>query len=133
VRPSSTGRPGAYAAALQARGIGIFFVLFSAARGPSDRRTDDALELVTAIQATWLAGATLMVLLQLPLRMGSIDESSAQTAALRIDRAARLSDLLLSTRARDSSSPSRPSTTTIRLENLVGGGRPRSRRRRVDP
>ena len=40
--------------------------------GPTSR------DLVTAIQATWLAGATVVVL-PLPMRMSSIDEFVAQT------------------------------------------------------
>ncbi|HEX6424476.1 MAG TPA: AMP-binding protein, partial [Acidimicrobiales bacterium] len=59
-----------YAAALQARGIrpGDHIALLS----PTTR------ELVTAIQATWLAGATIVVL-PLPMRLASIDEFVAQT------------------------------------------------------
>ena len=59
-----------YAAALQARGIrpGDHVALLS----PTTR------ELVTAIQATWLAGATIVVL-PLPMRLASIDEFVAQT------------------------------------------------------
>jgi fatty-acyl-CoA synthase len=59
-----------YAAALQARGVrpGDHVALLS----PTRR------ELVTAIQATWLAGATIVVL-PLPMRLSSIDEFVAQT------------------------------------------------------
>jgi fatty-acyl-CoA synthase len=59
-----------YAAALQARGIrpGDHVALLS----PTTR------ELVTAIQATWLAGATIVVL-PLPMRLSSIDEFVSQT------------------------------------------------------
>ncbi|HET6953604.1 MAG TPA: AMP-binding protein [Acidimicrobiales bacterium] len=59
-----------YAAALQARGVrpGDHVGLLS----PTTR------ELVTAIQATWLAGATIVVL-PLPMRLGSIEEFVAQT------------------------------------------------------
>jgi fatty-acyl-CoA synthase len=59
-----------YAAALQARGVrpGDHVALLS----PTTR------ELVTAIQATWLAGATIVVL-PLPMRLSSIDEFVAQT------------------------------------------------------
>jgi fatty-acyl-CoA synthase len=59
-----------YAAALQARGIrpGDHVALLS----PTTR------ELVTAIQATWLAGATIVVL-PLPMRLSSIDEFVLQT------------------------------------------------------
>ena len=65
------------AAALQARGIGPGdHVAFLA---PTSRA------LVTAIQATWLTGATL-VSLPLPMRLGSVDEFVAQTRA-RVRRA----------------------------------------------
>jgi fatty-acyl-CoA synthase len=60
------------AAALQARGIGPGDHV--ALLGPTSRR------LVTAIQATWLAGATVMVM-PLPMRMGSIEEFVDQTRA----------------------------------------------------
>ena len=60
----------AYAASLQARGVrpGDHVALLS----PTTR------ELVTAIQATWLAGATIVVL-PLPMRLSSIEEFVAQT------------------------------------------------------
>jgi fatty-acyl-CoA synthase len=60
------------AAALQARGVqpGDHVALL----GPTTRG------LVTAIQATWLAGATVVVL-PLPMRLGSFDEFVAQTRA----------------------------------------------------
>jgi fatty-acyl-CoA synthase len=60
----------AYAAALQARGVrpGDHVALLS----PTTR------SLVTAIQATWLAGATIVVL-PLPMRLSSIEEFVAQT------------------------------------------------------
>jgi fatty-acyl-CoA synthase len=59
-----------YAAALQERGVrpGDHVALLS----PTTR------ELVTAIQATWLAGATIVVL-PLPMRLSSMDEFVAQT------------------------------------------------------
>jgi fatty-acyl-CoA synthase len=59
-----------YAAALQARGVrpGDHVALLS----PTTR------ELVTAIQATWLAGATIVVL-PLPMRLASIEEFVTQT------------------------------------------------------
>ncbi|HEY2998129.1 MAG TPA: AMP-binding protein [Acidimicrobiales bacterium] len=59
-----------YAAALQARGVcpGDRVALLS----PTTR------ELVTAIQATWLAGAAIVVL-PLPMRLSSIEEFVAQT------------------------------------------------------
>lgn len=60
------------AAALQARGIGPGDHV--ALLGPTSR------PLVTAIQATWLAGATVMVM-PLPMRMGSIEEFVDQTRA----------------------------------------------------
>jgi fatty-acyl-CoA synthase len=60
------------AAALQARGIGPGDHV--ALLGPTSR------SLVTALQATWLAGATVMVM-PLPMRMGSIEEFVDQTRA----------------------------------------------------
>ena len=59
-----------YAAALQARGVraGDHVALLS----PTTR------ELVTAIQATWLVGATIVVL-PLPMRLSSIEEFVSQT------------------------------------------------------
>jgi fatty-acyl-CoA synthase len=62
----------AAAAALQARGVvpGEHVAIL----GPTTKA------LVTAIQATWLAGAAAVVL-PLPMRMGSIDEFVAQTRA----------------------------------------------------
>jgi fatty-acyl-CoA synthase len=62
----------AAAAALQSRGVapGDHVALL----GPTSRA------LVTAIQATWLAGAT-VVCLPLPMRLGSIEEFVAQTRA----------------------------------------------------
>jgi fatty-acyl-CoA synthase len=67
----------AMAGALQARGVqpGDHVALL----GPTSR------DLVTAIQATWLAGAAVVVL-PLPMRLGSLDEFVAQTRA-RIDSA----------------------------------------------
>src|SRR5689334_3298147 len=60
----------AMAADLQARGIGPGDHV--AILGPTSR------PLVTTIQATWLAGATL-VCLPLPMRLGSIEEFANQT------------------------------------------------------
>jgi fatty-acyl-CoA synthase len=62
----------AMAAALQARGVGPGDHV--ALLGPTTR------PLVTAIQASWLAGATVVVL-PLPMRLGSLDEFVAQTRA----------------------------------------------------
>ena len=61
-----------YAAALQARGVrpGDHVALLS----PTTR------ELVTAIQAAWLCGAAVVVL-PLPMRLGSLEEFVAQTRA----------------------------------------------------
>src|SRR4051794_41583869 len=60
------------AAALQARGIvpGDHVPLLAMTSRP----------LVTAIQATWLAGAAVIVL-PLPMRLGSVEEFVAQTRA----------------------------------------------------
>jgi fatty-acyl-CoA synthase len=60
------------AAELQARGVEPGHSV--SVIGPTSR------DLVTAIQATWLAGATL-VMLPLPMRMGSIEEFVEQTRA----------------------------------------------------
>ena len=60
----------AMAAALQARDIGPGAQV--TLLGPTTR------DLVTAVQATWLAGATVVVL-PLPMRLGSIDEFVEQT------------------------------------------------------
>jgi fatty-acyl-CoA synthase len=70
----------ALAAALQARGIGPGDHV--AVLGPTTR------PLVTLIQATWLAGATI-VILPLPMRLASIEEFVVQTRArvLRADAA----------------------------------------------
>ena len=67
----------AMAAALQARGVapGAHVALV----GTTSRR------FVTALQATWLAGAT-VVALPLPMRLGSIEEFVTQTRA-RVERA----------------------------------------------
>src|SRR5690606_3944563 len=62
----------AAAAALQARGVAPGTHV--AVLGPTTRA------LVTAIEATWLAGAA-TVMLPLPMRLGSIDEFVAQTRA----------------------------------------------------
>ena len=62
----------AMAAALQARGVGPGDHV--ALLGPTSRA------FVTAIQATWLAGAA-VVCLPLPMRLGSIEEFVAQTRA----------------------------------------------------
>src|SRR5438093_4033570 len=60
------------AAALQARGVGPGDHV--ALLGPTTR------PLVTAIEATWLAGATVVVL-PLPMRLGSIEDFVGQTLA----------------------------------------------------
>lgn len=71
----------AMAADLQRRGVGVGDHV--ALLGPTSRL------LVTALQATWLAGATAMVM-PLPMRMGSIEEFVAQTRARLIAGNARL-------------------------------------------
>ncbi|MCU1459357.1 MAG: putative fatty-acid--CoA ligase [Actinomycetia bacterium] len=63
-----------WAAALQRRGRGIKPGDHVAILGPTSRH------LVTALQATWLTGATVLVL-PLPMRLASIDEFVAQTRA----------------------------------------------------
>ena len=71
----------AMAANLQARGVGPGDHV--AILGPTSR------PLITAIQATWLAGATL-VCLPLPMRLGSIEEFVAQTRQRIANADARL-------------------------------------------
>ncbi|MGC1511972.1 MAG: AMP-binding protein [Acidimicrobiales bacterium] len=71
------------AAAMQARGVGPGSHV--GLLGPTSR------SLVTAIQATWLSGAAVVVL-PLPMRMGSIEEFVAQT---RVRLASADIDLLL--------------------------------------
>jgi fatty-acyl-CoA synthase len=66
------GEATAMAAALQARGVGP--ETHVALLGPTTRL------LVTAIEAIWLAGGTVVVL-PLPMRLGSLDEFVAQTRA----------------------------------------------------
>ena len=63
----------AVAANLQAGGIGPGDLV--ALLGPTSR------SLVTTIQATWLAGATVVVL-PLPMRLGSVEEFVSQTRAM---------------------------------------------------
>ena len=77
-------------------------------------------ELVTAIQATWLAGATIVVL-PLPMRLSSIEEFVAQTrqrirnadARLCVDRprAGRVRDARAGRPADGPASPSWPAAT----------------------
>jgi fatty-acyl-CoA synthase len=69
------------AAALQARGIGpgTHVALLGATTRP----------FVTAIQATWLAGATVVVL-PLPMRLGSIEDFVAQTRRLIVHADAQI-------------------------------------------
>ena len=102
----------ATAAALQARGIGAGSHV--ALLGPTTRA------LVTAIQATWLVGGTVVVL-PLPMRLGSLDEFVLQTR-LRIhgaDSAAVLIDADLA--AFVEQLPGDP--PLIPLSDVVGTGR----------
>src|SRR3984893_3778149 len=69
------------AAALQARGVGPGDHV--SLLGPTTR------PLVTAIQATWLAGATVVVL-PLPMRLGPIEEFVAQTRRLIVHADAQI-------------------------------------------
>jgi fatty-acyl-CoA synthase len=71
----------AMAAELQARGVGPGDAV--ALIGPTTR------ELVTAIQATWLAGAT-VVMLPLPMRLASLDDFVASTQARVASAEARI-------------------------------------------
>jgi fatty-acyl-CoA synthase len=103
----------ATAAALQSRGIGHGSHV--ALLGPTTR------DLVTAVQATWLVGGTVVVL-PLPMRLGSLDEFVLQTR-LRIhgaDSAAVLIDGDLA--AFVEQLPGDP--PLIPLAEVVGRGRP---------
>ena len=98
------------AAALQARGVapGVHVALL----GPTTR------ELVTAIQAVWLAGGTL-VCLPLPMRLGSIDEFARADAPPDRERRAPISSS--STPSSSRSSHSNPATLrSVRLDELRG-------------
>ncbi len=98
----------ALAAALQARGIGPGDHV--AVLGPTTR------PLVTLIQATWLAGATIM-LLPLPMRMGSIDEFVNQTRVRVIKGDAAL--LVIDEQLADFLQPAPGDPVTVRLDHLA--------------
>jgi fatty-acyl-CoA synthase len=97
-------------ARLQARGIGPGSHV--ALVGPTSRA------LITAIEATWLAGATLVVL-PLPMRLSSIDAFVAQTR-IRIEGAD--TDLLITDPGlAEFLEPEPGGPPTVLLDKLVGG------------
>ncbi len=102
----------AMAAALQARGVapGTHVALL----GPSTR------DFVTAIEATWLAGAAAVVL-PLPMRLGSIDEFVAQTEA-RV-RNADASFVIVDPQLVDFLDPTLNGATTETLDRLAAEAR----------
>ena len=97
------------AAGLQARGVepGDHVALI----GPTSR------SLVTAIQATWLAGATVVVL-PLPMRLGSLEEFVAQTRA-RI-RTADIKLLVVDPDLAAFLEPAPPNPAMVPFPGLVG-------------
>ena len=104
----------AMAAGLQARGVapGTHVALL----GPTTR------PLVTAIEAVWLCGATLVVL-PLPMRLGSIEEFAAQTRTRMAS--ADISVLLVDPDLAPFIEPQPGDPTTVLLSDLVpGAGRP---------
>jgi fatty-acyl-CoA synthase len=100
----------AVAAALQARGVGPGSHV--ALLGPTTR------SLVTTIEAVWLAGGTLVVL-PLPMRLGSLDEFVAQTRA-RV-RNADASLLVVDPDLAAFIAPEPGDPPTVLLSDLVGG------------
>jgi fatty-acyl-CoA synthase len=98
----------AVAACFQARGAGPGSCV--ALLGPTSRR------LVTAIQATWLAGATLVVL-PLPMRLGSIEEFVQQTRA-RV-RAADAGLLVIDPQLAEFVTPTPADPPIVLLDDLI--------------
>lgn len=99
----------ALAAALQSRGVGPGTQV--ALLGPTSRA------LVTAIEATWLAGGAVVVL-PLPMRLGSIEEFVAQTQA-RI-RSARAALVVADPTLLDLAPLPGDGTPVVRLPDLAG-------------
>ena len=99
-----------YAASLQARGVrpGDHVALLS----PTTR------ELVTAIQATWLAGATIVVL-PLPMRLSSLDEFVAQTRQRMRHADAKL--CVIDPELAEFVRPERGDPPMVRFAELAGG------------
>ena len=116
----------AMAAALQARGVtpGTHVALL----GPTTR------PLVTAIEAVWLCGATL-VILPLPMRLGSIEEFAAQTRARMLS--ADISLLLVDPDLAPFIEPQPGDPSTVLLSDVTpAAGRPTAadfERPRYDP
>ncbi|MCB0978352.1 MAG: fatty acyl-AMP ligase [Acidimicrobiales bacterium] len=92
--------------------------------GPTNR------ELVTTIQAIWLAGATVVVL-PLPMRMSSIDEFIAQTRRRLHD--ADIGLLVIDDDFRDLFAPAHDDPTTVGYKDLQGRDAADFRARDVDP
>ena len=109
------------AAGLQARGVGAGSHV--ALLSPTTRA------LVTAIQATWLAGATIIVL-PLPMRLGSIDEFIMQTR-LRIHGAD--ADVVLVDADLAAFIEPLPGDPPLVLFGEVGGGAADFERPKIDP
>ncbi|HUQ40693.1 MAG TPA: fatty acyl-AMP ligase [Acidimicrobiales bacterium] len=101
----------AMAAGLQRRGVdpGDHVALL----GPTSR------PLVTAIQATWLAGAAVVVL-PLPMRLGSIEEFVAQTRARVLGADAKL--VLVDSDLAAFLAPEEGDPPMVMLDELAGGG-----------
>jgi fatty-acyl-CoA synthase len=97
------------AAALQARGIGPGSHV--ALLGPTTRL------FVTAIQATWLAGATVIVL-PLPMRLGSIEDFVAQTRRLIVHSGAQV--VVIDAQLSEFLDPKPDDPPVVRLDQLRG-------------
>ena len=97
------------AAALQARGVGpgSHVALLGATTRP----------FVTAVQATWLAGATVVVL-PLPMRLGSIEDFVAQTRRLIVHADARI--VVIDAQLSEFLDPRPGDPPIVRLDELRG-------------
>jgi len=101
------------AAALQARGIGAGDHV--AILGPTTRA------LVTAIQATWLCGAC-VVMLPLPMRMGSLDQFVSQTRQRIADADSTV--VLIDAQLAEFVEPTRSDPPFVLLSDLIGSVTP---------
>ena len=99
----------AFAAVLQGRGVGPGSHV--ALLGPTTR------PLVTCIQAVWLTGATLVVM-PLPMRLGSVEEFAAQTRARMVS--ADISLLVIDPDLAPFIEPMPGDPTTVSLTELAG-------------
>jgi fatty-acyl-CoA synthase len=97
------------AAALQARGVGpgSHVALLGATTRP----------FVTAVQATWLAGATVVVL-PLPMRLGSIEDFVAQTRRLIVHAHAQI--VVIDAQLSEFLDPQPGDPSIVRLDELRG-------------